>query len=303
MFSFLGYNFSSDKDALNQAPTNCVNITQTRIQNGVYDHINVTRDVKSPMTTEIPTIWQFLTILNATLNGNIDGGNIDFALDEITSIKVKRRVKGTFGWTTIKDIPIHTNKDLTFELFDHFNQHAVEYEYAFVPMLQGVEGNYIVGSVLSELNGVFICDADTIYKFYANTQINNLEQVQKVGVFEPLGRKFPIVVANAKTNYAMASFTGTVLHSEYEKTRTIDSLAMQKTQKVLQQFLTNKKAKILKDWNGNIWLICVVGNPTITFNHKTGDTIGDVSFSWVEQGEVDNEKDLIQSGLVKLVNK
>ena len=67
--------------------------------------------------------------------------------------------------------------------------------------------------------------------------------------------------------------------------------------KQLLDFLTNKNAKILKDWNGNIWLIVIVNNPSVSFQQNTSMRLADVSASWVEIGDYNSQKDLYEAGL------
>ncbi|MEG0900160.1 MAG: hypothetical protein RSF40_10690, partial [Oscillospiraceae bacterium] len=78
MFQFCGYNFFKDGDCLNFAPTSVENITKTKLENGIFDDFYVTSDVTSPYSTTIPTMWDFMTIMQANFNGNINAGNVDF---------------------------------------------------------------------------------------------------------------------------------------------------------------------------------------------------------------------------------
>ena len=166
MFQFIGYNLYSDGDALNNAPSAVSNIIDTKLTNGIFDHLNLTKNTNIIPSTDIPQIWDYDTILNADFDGNLNAGNIDFLISQITSIKIKRRVKGTFDWIVLTQIPINSIEDLTFVFTDRLNANETEYEYAFVPMLNEIEGNYITNSILSKFNGVFIGDSDSIYKLY-----------------------------------------------------------------------------------------------------------------------------------------
>ena len=69
----------------------------------------------------------------------------------------------------------------------------------------------------------------------------------------------------------------------------------------LVDFLTNKKAKIIKDWNGNIWLVAFTGNPQINYTSGSGMGIIDVRAEWTEIGNANNQKDLIATGMIKEV--
>ena len=124
-------------------------------------------------------------------------------------------------------------EDLSFSFNDNTAQSGVEYDYAFVPVLSGVEGNYIVNTILSKFEGVFICDRETIYKFYAGVNYGGNQRVQQIGVFEPLGRKYPVVVSNSLINYETGSFTGTVLPNDFLENHDFNALSMVNERKQL----------------------------------------------------------------------
>ena len=65
-------------------------------------------------------------------------------------------------------------------------------------------------------------------------------------------------------------------------------------------FIKNGKPKIIKDWNGNIWLVKIVGDISTSYNNSYGMGVMDTSFSWVEQGQYDNQEDLYRNGLTTI---
>jgi len=275
--------------------------TNVKLQNGIFDHFNVTKDVDAPYSTTIPTAWDLLTIMDCDFKNNIDAGNIDYALTLIDTIKIKRRIKGEFDWLTLASIPIRVASDLKFIKPDFFNQNNIEYEYALVPVMSGVEGEYIIQSVLSQFDGVFICDYETIFKFYAGVSYGDTESIQAVGVYEPIGAKYPIVVVNANTDYHTGSVNATMMPSEFYTDGTIDRQAIVNYTNLVDKFLKNKRAKILKDWNGSIYLLMVTGNPSLSYANNYGMGIINTSFSWTEQGDPNNQESLYDNGLVNIL--
>lgn len=247
MIGFLGYNFCSDINALDPVPTSVNNITDTRLSNGIFDHWYLTADTSEPYPTTIPDVWDYNTIMDADFAGNISAGNVDFTLDQITGFKVKRRIVGTFDWVTFAEFPVVTLDDLKISFNDNINANYINYEYALVPMMNEVEGDYITNTILSQFDGVFISDLDTIYKFYAGVEYGDGSRVQKVGIFEPMGSPIPIVVSNALTNYETGSVQGTVLPNNYGQDAKLETMSMIQERKQLLDFLTNKKAKVIKD--------------------------------------------------------
>lgn len=299
MISFLGYNFCSDGNCIDPVPTSIDNITSTELSNGIFDRWYLTSDTTESYPTTIPDQWDYDTIMDADFNGNVAAGNVDFTLAQITGFKIKRRVVGTFNWITLVELPVATLADLSLSFNDNLNSNYVNYEYALVPMLNEIEGDYITNEVLSQFDGVFICDLDTIYKFYSGVEYGDGSRVQKVGVFEPMGRVTPILVSNALINYETGNVKGTVLPNTYGQTAQFDKLNMIQERKQLLNFLTNKNAKILKDWNGNSWLVFVVESPSISYKSGSGMALADVGFNYVTLGDPNNQTDIYNAGLVE----
>lgn len=298
MIGFIGYNFYSDGNALDPTPTDINNITYTKIQNGIFDHFNVSRDTSFDYSSIIPTDWDINTLMNADFAGNVSAGNVGQLATGITSIRVKRRIKGTFDWITIREIPVSKPEDLSFVITDNLNAYNVEYEYAYVPMMEDVEGNYIIESILSKFEGVFICDVDTVFKFYAGVEYDTNDAVQQVGVFQPYNRKYPIIVSNSVMQYQTGGVGGWILPEDYEDTHVFDRSKIVKEKEVLLNFLMNKKPKILKDMNGNNWLVYFTGNPSVTYDNNYGQGMLKVSAQWTEVGDPNDKTDLYENGLI-----
>lgn len=298
MIGFIGYNFCSDGNSADPTPTNINNITNTRLQNGIFDHFNVTRNVAFDYNSIIPTDWDIDTIMNADFKGNASAGNVSQMAAGITSIRVKRRVKGTFDWITIKQISVSKPEDLSFVITDNLNAYNTEYEYAFVPVMEDVEGSYIIESILSKFEGVFVCDVDTVFKFHAGIEYNNNTSNQQVGVFQPYNRKYPVVVSNSIMNYRTGSIGGWVLPNDFDDNRNPSRIAITKEKEGLLKFLLNKKPKIIKDMNGNSWLVYFTGNPTLSYDNNYGQGMVKVSAEWTEVGDPNDKTDLYENGLI-----
>lgn len=299
MFVMCGYDFCADGNALNPAPILNNEFTDIVLKNGIFDHWNVTRDISNPYNSEIPTDWDYLTVMNANFNGNIDAGNSAFSLSTIDGIKIKRRKVTEFDWVTLTYLEASQVQSLNFTFNDNIAASGYTYEYAFVPVVGGIEGNYITNTIGAKFDGVFICDLDTIYKFYAGVEYGTQEKVQKIGVFEPYGRKYPVVVSNGLINYSKGSFGGTVLPNTYFEDRILNRVQMSQQREQLLDFLTNKKAKILKDWNGNCWLMIIVDNPLVSYESNIGMGIANADANWIELGDWDSQSDLYNNGILK----
>ncbi len=298
MIGFLGYNFCKDSNSLDPTPTDINNINYTRVQNGIFDHFNVTKDITFDYNSIIPTQWDVDNIMDANFNGNISAGNVNQIALNVTSVRIKRRIKGAFDWITLKEIPVNDPSDLTFTIVDNLNAYNVEYEYAWVPMTNDVEGNYIIESILSQFQGVFICDVNNIFKLQAGVEYNNNDANQQVGVFQPYNRKYPVIVSNSLINYQTGSISSWVLPEGFEDSKSLDRLEITREKEAIIKFLMNKKPKIIKDTNGNNWLVYFTGNPSMSYNNNYGQGMVKVNAEWTEVGDPNDKTDLYENGLI-----
>lgn len=297
---FLGYNFLQDSYSWQPVPTNLVNIEDITLRNGIYDHFNITKDVDFPYITDIPQAWDLQTQLDADFNGNINAGNIDYVVSSISSIRVKRRKKGTFDWYTLFDVPVTDVKDIDFVRYDYLAQNNVEYEYAVVPIIGNVEGEYSMNSIKSEFYGIFITDGNVSYKFKENASYSNNERVHLTATYEPYGSKYPVVISNGQLSYDRGSVGGTIIVLKSDEQ--LDRDATVQRLNAIKTFLITPSAKILKDFNGNIWLVTLSDNLSLTYYSEVGMGFARVDFNWSEVGDASNGEDLYDNSLIYSAN-
>lgn len=274
--------------------------------NAIFDDVYVTSDTDGNYITTAPTEWvEDETILWAQFNGNLIGGNVSEdvqrILDDIGGIRIKRKVKDSnLDWLTIREYTNVSVDELTIAFTDNTASNGVSYEYAWVPVLRnGTEADYKTVEVLSKFRYVFLADANEIYKFVGNISYGDSVRAQKVGVFEPFGRKYPIYVTNAETNYEQGSMSAQLIG--YNNTLEADKFVAKDIiaeKKAVEAFLTNKRGKILKDYNGNTWLVMITGNPSVGYNSSTGNKMMVINFEWSEVGDANNNDDVKYAGLV-----
>ena len=239
-------------------------------------------------------------------------GNIELSYHiPITNLLVKRQdvddVGG--GWLTLYSQPISQASDMDFTFIDFLNQYGKTYKYALVPLLTQtqsgveveVEGGYTVSNeVQSVFDGVFIADSTGSQKCKANVGYGNVDMNQVVGSITPIGAKYPIVITNSHNQYHNGSISGTIVPDDYYFNGNLSRIDMVNKRNELEQFLTNKRVKIIKDWNGNIWLVMIAGNVSCTFNNNYGMGIVSFSTNWTEVGDPTNQQDLQATGLINV---
>ena len=297
------------------------NFTGLNVGNSYYVTVDVTTTQGMNVTTQsntftvsidTPTLGE-ATVVNNACDGYISvTSNLSGEYSEsITNILVKRQdvddVSG--GWLTLYSQPITQASDMDFTFIDFLNQYGKTYKYALVPLLTQtqsgveveVEGGYTVSDeVQSVFDGVFIADSTGSQKCKANVGYGNVNMNQVTGAITPIGAKYPITIMNSQNQYHNGSISGTIVPDDYYFNGNLSRIDMVNKRNELEQFLANKRVKVIKDWNGNIWLVVIAGNVSCTFNNNYGMGIVDFSANWTEVGDPTNQQDLQATGLINI---
>lgn len=295
------------------------NFTGLEVGSSYYVVVDVTTTQGMSVTTQsntftvsidTPTLGE-ATVVNNACDGYISvTSNLSGEYDvDITKILVKRQdvddISGT--WLTLYSQPITQASDMDFTFIDFLNQYGKTYKYALVPLLTQtqsgveveVEGGYTVSDeVQSIFDGVFIADQTGSQKCKANVGYGDVDMNQAVGTITPIGAKYPVVITNSKNQYHNGSISGTIVPDDYYFNGNLSRIDMVNKRNELEQFLTNKRAKIIKDWNSNIWLVMIMDNVTCTFNNEYGMGIVNFNANWIEVGDPTNQQDLQAAGLI-----
>ena len=290
------------------------------------------------------------TLDAATAINNACGGYISVIsqlsgsyVSTITRVLIKRQDVDdiTNTWVTLYSKNVTQASDLNFTFIDFMNQHGRSYVYAVVPVITQTQDGYQVeveggytssGLVYSHFNGVFLADNTGIQKFVAGVGYNDSSVVQAVGVHQPIGSKYPVVVSNGNINYQTGSLTAYALddslwsldnglslkylvtndndyivtdNSSYlavaiKDTERFNRQSIMALRKIIEQFLANKKPKILKDWNGNMWLVMITDNISISWANDWGMGISKFDAPWTEIGDPTSQDDLEDCGMIKI---
>ena len=118
------------------APLTRIEFDSVKLENGIFSHWYVTKDINSAYSPDTPTEWDYLTIMDANFNGTLEAGNVAYDLSQIEGIKIKRRKITDYDWVTLDFVLIsEIGTSLSFSINDNLAQNGIEYEYAFVPVI------------------------------------------------------------------------------------------------------------------------------------------------------------------------
>lgn len=290
---FLGYKSGlGDVHSGDETSTSIENIVNVKEQNSIIDDSFLTKDTSS-FVSPLNKTWDFNTILHATFQGNLLAGNVDFVVSQVSSIRVKRRIKGTYNWTTLFQVPISGINDLSFERFDRFCQAKTEYEWAFVPVINGVEGNLSINSIVSDFDGIAICEKDTTFLTPLDVKYSR-QRNRPSSLLNTIDGKYPVVIVNSQNCYDSGSASGVFIQLN-EETCDFDIDNGWKYRDNFLDFLSDGKPKFLKLYNSKAWLISIIDSPSEN-NDEHPDKVT-TSFSWVQVGDINSSQDLYDNGL------
>lgn len=295
-----GSNFVGGALACAIMPTSLDNIDYIELKNGIYDDLYITRNTKFDLTNEVPQQWDFDTYLWAKFNYDTHAGNIDWDLETTSHIILKSRVSGQFRWKTIVVKEINTIEDFVINYPDYYVASGQPVEYAVVNILYGAEGTYATTKVVSIFTKMFLVEHQTVWgteitEGYCDTTRNIPSSTVPL-----LKDKYPIFIRNSMANYDTGNCEGsfvplvddTECELAYDDQYDYMRIAYQRD---FMNFLCDGVPKVLKLPDGRLWIVQVTPNPTDTANDSYKDR--EISFQWVEVGDINSEEDLYYLGL------
>lgn len=294
---FFLYNMLLDSSAINTTGNN-TNIDTIQISNGIFDHLNLLNIISTQTNVfdyETPNEWTENTIMNAVFNGSIDAGSLGDFVGYVDHLEVQRQEVGSNEWITLQKI--YKNYETgeikaNFVMQDTYAQNDTLYTYQIVPVdIYGNVGYALQQDILSKFNDAYIADANHIYKITNEYTIGSMQREQASAVYVPYGSKFPFVAYNAVTNYDSGSITAVLLSptSNSETHSCIDRKAQVKLVEEFNSWLTNGRAKILKDFNGKLKLINVINPVPNSYYKELGNGLASTTFNFVEVGNMTQE--------------
>lgn len=290
---FLGCDFTEGPDTLDMTATHIADTTYIVLQNAIFDHFYITHDTDYDYTTSVDRPWDFETVMNADFNGDLMAGNVDYVAEQVSEVRIKRRKKGEYKWTTLFAVPIENADSFHFERFDRYARSQTEYEYSLVPVVAGIEGEINKNTIASKFEGVFIMERELGF----NSILNVSSQINKnhpTLIVAPIHRKFPYVFGNGNTNYYSGSLSA--IFVQMDEFCNFDWDKGWEYRHALMEFLCNGSAKILKMGDGKMWLVSIIDSPSETISiHEKAPTI---SFTWAEIDDCESGHALYENGFI-----
>jgi len=270
------------------------------LSNSVVDEIYIDEDTEITDSIIKPVAWGFQTILDAPFSDDsLEGGSISSGNGlVIDHILFQKRKADELYWSNVSQI-IYDGTSTFYEAIDKYVACDFDYEYSLLPMVNGVQGNRVTSPTITALfDGVFLSDKDNNYSLIFDVEYGSREHVTQSTELMPLNAQYPTIVFG-NSDYVKFDIKSTsVSDTTYNSGGKIDIKQEKLTRNKLLNFLKNKKPKIYRDGNGNIFLVSLLSNPTE--EHQSGiNGIAKVSFVLVEIGNYEDNDTLINAGLLE----
>lgn len=287
---FLGTTFCSGRYSLTPPPLKTPVLLAVQIFDGIYNQIFLSTDTTLSIEE---SRWTTGTLMNAEFADSLDAGNSFFSLNNTDHIVIRRREAGTADWIIIHVQEVKSKDDFKLRLKDTYARAGVEYEYSVSSYLNGVENNYLIQNVYSDFEGFYITDKDCLYGTIYDIDGCDTSRNITAQTLELLNSKYMNVVSNSPLNCESGQITGTLLKLDKEDCGA-DQNATIAYRNQFKDRLANRKPLILKIDDGRIWMVRVT--PSINDTQRGHRDLREITFSWVEIGDVNDMKTLYNNG-------
>ena len=296
--NFCGYDFLKDADAFSPNFQDKL-LAGVTISNGVYDEIYLTKDPDEYL--QDTDDWNDNTLIFVDFNNqSTSGGNMPYVLSNIAYFRLKRREVGTFEWTGLYEHYFTDINDINFEYVDRYAKgNDTEYEYCIAPVSsEGIEQTYNTVKVISKFDGAVICDRNISYHILLEPTVDSVTRNREGTIIVTMNNKYPFVFYGSNANYYSGEFSGVAI--DYDIDGGLNNFwfpdkSVDYRDKMVD-WLTNGEPKILKMFDGRIWMVNINGNVTLDNSDHYRKVA--VSFEFVEIGDPSSTDDLYNNNFV-----
>ena len=255
--------------------------TEVVLYNGDYNTLYVDNDVDFVYTDNegnelnIPQTWQRTTALFALFNENLNAGNTDFTTDNLDYILITRR-EATGSDNLIFDAVdiIYANdfiRNNGATIYDRFVQCNKEYDYRAIPVLtDGTEANTLIAKYKTDKKvtwvGHYIFDGVSEWHCNLDTSLEWTREALGT-IVNTIADKYPRKVTVSQNNYDSITIKGTHFKVDCSKPDDFDIDSTAEYNQLYDNFITNARPKLIRDWTGRMWIAELNGNVSHPVNN------------------------------------
>jgi hypothetical protein len=291
---FCGSLFCADTMSVPCTPTSIEDINDVELSDGWYDELLITKNTESETTS----IWDFDVVLWAKFNDDAAAGVFNWNFNNVSYLIVKRKKDGDFKWITIYIQKVDNYKDFNIQNTDITAASNQKYQYAVVPIVNGMEGFYSIVDVDVVSDTLVIADKDEVWHTHITDGFLDNTANAPSNVLTTMYGAYATIVRNTMACYDEITVNAQFVPLEDDGcTYSFDDEGKRaRYNRQAKKFLKNGNSKIIKDSSGNIWLVYVNTPPTDSaediYNNRK------ITFSAVEIGDAEDEEALYEAGLI-----
>lgn len=276
-------------------------IYRTDLQSVIVDQIRFDEGTNES-DTSAKEEWGYNTALLAKFQNTLEAGNITNGGLKVTHLKIKKRKENDLQWQDIK-LFTFDNTVTNYSYEDKLISSLDAIEYSVQPLGEGgVLGKENTATIDVDFDNLWIMGKDEQYQLIYNTELGNIETVQRQGIIETIGSQYPFIIDNAAINYkktdikALLLTDSTVNHTSGER---IDKKAEKKLRTDIMNFFMDKKPKIFKDNSGNYMLVRITEPPVLIPMKELDNLLYEVTFNVIEIGNANDNATLRSYGFIE----
>lgn len=226
----------------------------------------------------------------------------EFNSSNVKTVLLKRKIDGkNGGWFTIYTKPISIDADLLIKGKDIYvgAGHTYLYELEYYDTDNNLLTT-ISNTVECKFDCVVLCDKENYYYTELETGSADTNTIKPFALNSPLNSRKPSFFYNSIINYEEGNCEGIWLDTDGSELLFKNNYLYRRQ---FKNWLTNGKAKVLKNFLGETWLIGVKTD-TISdksfISNKQVEGARKISFDWAECGEINSESDMYDLGLIDI---
>lgn len=272
-----------------------------KIQNATYDELEILKDISSiDFNTEKSSGWTDSTILLAKFQGNLIGGTTGIDGYDISIIQFVKRKSDKDEWQIYKEVEFEKGQK-RYEFIDYFIESEQEYQYGIRPIAYVYDDdNNIIDIKYGEIGSVdsiyitydYACvygkdnnNNDVSYTLIYNFKLGDITTNINSNTIQTLGNQYPTIVYG-DSNYKSGNVS-CLLVTEESATGQINLLTEKNLRNDIEEFLSNKKPKLLKYADGTYLLVNISDNFTLSPNENLLGSYT-LSFNFAEIGDAND---------------
>lgn len=263
---------------------------------GKFDYVWVTNVTETQNFIDSTTganyvpSWTDDTVLLASFNNNINGGDITFSGESITNWLIYKQEDGNTTLTYVATVPstqtsiidynVKNNTNYRYQVFaetpSFLSQPLITSDYA-VPNWWNWS---LIGLETTNTNNFYYVDTNNVWLFDTELTSDALTQNVDRNTFENF-TQFPKITISAK-NYISGGITACINNPNNNVYS--DTVKMEND---FNTFINNGEIKLLRDRKGNGWVVETMSNE-FTTTDKSVEQIIQISFKFTQIGNSDD---------------